>query len=99
MATDYLETPGAQLADIRRILKSAAADGRSVRFAGDLAAALDRGWTVKQVTNYEKRAQKMLAQYQTPVLCLYDSRRFTAGAMLEAFHYHKDGPNSAHIVL
>ncbi len=99
VATDYLDTPAAQIADIRGALKSAAADGRPVRFAGDAAAALDRGWTAKQVTDYEKRLRKLLAQNQATVLCLYDLRRFPNSTLLTAFQNHKDGPNSAHILL
>jgi excisionase family DNA binding protein len=63
-------------------------DGKGFRLLGDMAWAIDKGWSLSDITRLESRADEVLSRGNNLFLCQYDLGRFGADAAMMAFDTH-----------
>lgn len=80
----------AQLVFYRRLIREARKAGQNLCIAGDASWALARNLPVDELFDYENHLDALARKNALTVLCIYDTRDFSGGDILQAVKCHRD---------
>lgn len=91
VATAGEESAAAMIDYLREVFAEAAAEGKRLRVAVDMAWTLARELSSEDIVAIEQELDRLTKRHDGQVLCQYDVRRFTGARLLEALKCHAQG--------